>query len=325
MNGTGTTIQESIHKTLAIEIAGLQAFQTLANGALAAPLQQAVEAILASTGRVIVAGLGKSGHVGRKIAATMASTGTPAYFVHPSEASHGDLGMILENDVILALSWSGETAELAGLLDYARRFHITLIAITSNSESTLAKAATIPLVLPKAQEACPNGLAPTTSTTLQMVLGDVLAVGLLEARGFTAKDFKIYHPGGRLGAFLKTAKDMMHAGNTLPITHTHTPMSEALLTMTQKGLGCAIVVNNEGVLQGVVTDGDLRRHMSAGLLSQSAAQIMTKNPRTITASTFVSDALAIMNELKITSLIVVEGNAPVGLLHVHDLLRAGVQ
>lgn len=319
------SISDSISRTLNIEIAGLQAMQQLVAADLAAPLERAVNAILNTNGRVIVAGLGKSGHVGRKIAATMASTGTPAYFVHPAEAGHGDLGMIVPGDVILALSWSGETAELAALLDYAHRFDVTLIAITSNAQSTLAKAATIPLILPKAQEACPNGLAPTTSTLLQMAMGDALAVALLEARGFTAKDFKVFHPGGRLGAFLKTARDLMHTGENLPIVPLTQPMSEALLYMTQKGFGCLIAVDAQGALAGVITDGDLRRHMSPQLLTLTVSDVMTANPRSIQPTTFVSDALAMMNNAKITSLIVVDSGKPVGLLHLHDLLRAGVK
>ncbi len=319
------SIQTSIDATIATEIDGMKAFQTAASNELSKPLITAIETILASKGRIIVTGLGKSGHVGRKIAATMASTGTPAYFVHPSEASHGDLGMILEEDVILALSWSGETLEFAGLLEYATRFHIKLIAITSNPESALAKAASVALILPKATEACPNGLAPTTSTLLQMALGDVLAVALLEARGFTAKDFKVFHPGGRLGAALKTVKDMMRSGDEMPLVHANALMSDALLTMTQKGLGCVIVTDATRKLLGLVTDGDMRRHMSADLLSKQVVDIMTKTPRTIAPSTFVSDALATMNSAKIMTLVVIENDTIIGALHLHDLLRAGVK
>jgi arabinose-5-phosphate isomerase len=280
--------------------------------------------IAAAKGRVIITGMGKSGHVGRKIAATLASTGTPAYYVHPAEASHGDLGMVQRDDVIVALSWSGETAELADLVGYAKRFGLGLVAVTSNQASSLARQADVCLTLPKAAEACPNGLAPTTSTTMQIVIGDALAVALLERRGFTAEHFRVFHPGGKLGAKLKLVRDVMHTGGRLPVVTVGARMDAAIVEISAKGFGCVIVVDNDGALAGIVTDGDLRRHMSADLASVSVDAVMTKNPRTIAPDDLLAKALAIQETSKITALIVKDGKRPIGLVHYLDLLRAGV-
>ncbi|WP_244645162.1 KpsF/GutQ family sugar-phosphate isomerase [Salinarimonas ramus] len=310
-------------RTLATEREGLVALEeALANG-LGAAFAEAVETIKDRPGRVIVSGMGKSGHVGRKIAATLASTGTPAYFVHPGEASHGDLGMILREDAILALSWSGETGELSDLIAYAKRHGVPLVAFTSNADSTLGRAADICLALPKAKEACPNGLAPTTSTTMQLALGDALAVALLEARGFTAQDFRLYHPGGKLGALLKTAKDIMHRGERLPLVRLGTPMAAALAIQSEKSFGCVIVVDEAERLAGIVTDGDVRRNMGNDLLSRRVEEVMTKRPLTIGPDMLLGEALELVESRKISALVVVEDARPVGLVHVLDLLRTG--
>lgn len=282
----------------------------------------AIEKIKFVTGRVIVSGMGKSGHVGRKIAATLASTGTPAYFVHPAEASHGDLGMIAAGDAVLALSNSGETHELADLIAYTRRFEIPLIAITSGTESELARHADIALLLPKLPEACPLELAPMTSTTLMLGLGDALAAALMVARGFTAHDYSHFHPGGKLGQKLLKVSDLMHSGDELPLCLPETSMKDVVVLMSATGFGCVGIVQNQK-LAGIITDGDLRRHMSDHLLSARADQIMTPNPKTTRSNVLAAEALAQMKN--ITTLFVVnESAAPVGILHIHDLLRAGV-
>jgi arabinose-5-phosphate isomerase len=313
-------------RTIDLEIEGLNAVRTALAGDLGARLEEAVRLIQDRPGRVIVTGLGKSGHIGQKLAATLASTGTPAFFVHPSEASHGDLGMITREDAIIALSWSGETVELGNILSYSRRFAVPMIAITSRSASALGKASDVVLELPVTKEACPHGLAPTTSTAMQLAMGDCLAVALLEARGFTAADFKIFHPGGKLGANLRYASDLMHGGDMLPLARAGQSMSEALVTMTEKSFGCLGVVDNEGILIGMITDGDLRRHMSTHLLGAKVEDVMTKSPKTIQPTTLASSALQIMNSSGngITAIFVVEDGKPVGILHVHDLLRTGV-
>jgi len=276
-------------------------------------------------GRIIVTGLGKSGHVARKIAATLASTGSPAQFVHPVEASHGDLGMIGSGDAILALSNSGETTELADIVAYSRRFKIPLVAITGGSRSTLATAADIVLLLPPAAEACPMGLAPTTSTTMMMTLGDALALALLERRGFSLADFRVFHPGGRLGRRLLRVRDIMHGGQEIPLVSPPAPMSDAILVMTAKSFGCVGVRDEDGRLIGVITDGDLRRHMDNSLLERAVAEIMQRKPKTIAATALAMDALGLMNRLAITSLFVLgEDERPIGFLHMHDCLRAGV-
>jgi arabinose-5-phosphate isomerase len=294
------------------------------DGSLAEPFAEAIRRLVAVKGRVIVTGIGKSGHVGQKIAATFASTGTPAFFVHPSEASHGDLGMVTRADVILALSWSGETVELKPIITYSRRFAVPLIAITSQAQSALGEQADVVLLLPRAKEACPHGLAPTTSTTMQLAMGDSLAIALLEARGFTAHDFKIFHPGGSLGANLKYVSDIMHRGERLPLIKSGESMAHALVTMTEKSFGCVGVTDGRGRLIGVITDGDLRRHMGANLLEARVDEIMTAKPKTISPSMLTSAALELINASSITALFVVEKQKPVGLIHVHDLLRLGV-
>jgi arabinose-5-phosphate isomerase len=262
--------------------------------------------------------------VARKIAATFASTGTPAFFVHSAEASHGDLGMITPDDVIVALSWSGEQPEMRNLITYATRFRIALIAMTAESDSTLGKAATVTLTLPKAREACPHNLAPTTSSLMLLALGDALAIALLESRGFTSVDFSVLHPGGKLGAMLKYARDLMHSGDAVPLKPLGTPMSDALVEMTSKGFGCVAIVDTAGQIVGIVTDGDLRRHMQPDLLTARVDDVMTKNPKTIGRDQLASEALEILNSSKITALIVADGKKPVGIVHLHDLLRAGV-
>ena len=288
------------------------------------PFSQAVEVLHAVKGRVVCTGVGKSGHVGRKIAATLASTGTPALFVHATEASHGDLGMVGREDAVLALSKSGETRELADVVAYAKRFGIPLIGMTSRADSALGRASDVLLLLPNAAEAAEGVDAPTTSTTLQIALGDALAVALLERRGFTAVDFRVYHPGGKLGAVLRTAADLMHAGEELPLVQASEPMQRALLRMTEKRFGCVGVTDADGRLAGVITDGDLRRHME-GLLSHTAGEVMTPGPKTAHTHMLAGEALKLMNDRSVTVLFVVdETHKPVGILHVHDLLRAGV-
>jgi len=268
--------------------------------------------------------MGKSGHIGRKIAATLASTGTPAFFVHPGEASHGDLGMIAAQDVILALSWSGETVELKDLTDYSRRFRIGLIAVTAAPDSTLGHAADVVLNLPQAREACPHNLTPTTSSLMQHALGDALAIALLESRGFTALDFHVFHPGGRLGAMLKFVRDIMHVGSEIPLARLGTRMSEAIAEMTAKTFGCVGIVDHDDRLVGIITDGDLRRHMSPDLLGRAVETIMTRDPVTVRPDQLASEALELLNTSKKTQLIVVDAGKPVGVVHFHDLLRAGV-
>ncbi|MBS0471262.1 MAG: KpsF/GutQ family sugar-phosphate isomerase [Proteobacteria bacterium] len=290
---------------------------------------RAIDVILAVQGRVIVSGMGKSGHIARKIAATLASTGTPALFLHPAEASHGDLGMVTRADALLMLSNSGETAELTDLITYAKRRAIPLIGMANNPESRLLQAADIHLLLPKAQEACPMGLAPTTSTTMMLALGDALAVALMERRGFSADQYRDFHPGGALGRQLVRVSDLMHA-DKLPLVKPSAPMQDVLITMTSGGFGTAGVIDDKGALVGIITDGDLRRHMERGLLDRRARDVMTAGPKTIDAAMLAAEALAQMNlsTPKVTCLFVVDQAAdprkPVGILHVHDILRAGL-
>ncbi len=309
---------------LSTEAAGLRALASALDGSFA----EAVDRLAGIPGRVVVTGMGKSGHVGRKVAATLASTGTPSLFVHPAEASHGDLGMLVAGDAVLALSNSGETSELADLVDHTRRFGLPLIAITARPSSTLAAAADVVLLVPAAAEACPMGLAPTTSTTMQIALGDALAVALLTRRGFTASDFRQFHPGGRLGARLRRVRDLMHAGDAVPLAEPDTPMHRALLTMTEKRFGCIGVTEpGTGRLLGIVTDGDLRRAMGPDLLGRPVGGIMTAAPRTIGPDALAAQALHAMNSgaRPITILFVVDAaGRPLGILHVHDLLRAGL-
>jgi arabinose-5-phosphate isomerase len=313
-------------RTLEAEASGVNALNDALQSELGPAFIAAVDLIRQAKGRVIVTGLGKSGHIARKIAATFASTGTPAFFVHTAEASHGDLGMITADDVIMALSWSGETVELKNLINYSRRFRIGLIAITADGESTLAKAADVALTLPKALEACPHNLAPTTSTLMQAALGDALAVALLEGRGFTALEFAKFHPGGKLGAMLKAVRDIMHTGDEIPLKPLGTTMSDALVEMSKKGFGCIVIADARGELAGIITDGDLRRHMHDNLLGQPVEAVMTTNPRTVAPGMLASELLDMMNSMKpsVTVLIVAEGKKPVGIVHVHDVLRAGI-
>ncbi len=317
MTSSTTDYSDIARRVIGIEADGLKALADTLDGSFSA----AVETILRAKGRVIVSGMGKSGHIARKIAATLASTGTPAQFVHPAEASHGDLGMVTRDDVALVLSNSGETPELADLIAHTRRFSIPLIGVASRPESTLLRQADVALVLPQAAEACGSGVVPTTSTTMTLALGDALAVALMEHRQFTPEMFRTFHPGGKLGAKLSKVADLMH--REMPLVPEDTPMAEALLTISSKGFGVVGVIGADGALSGVITDGDLRRHME-GLLTHRACEVMTPSPRTIGPDALAETALAVMNERKITCLFVVEGDRPVGVIHIHDLLRAGV-
>ncbi len=315
-------------RTLRLERAGIAALEAALAGPFArlgAEFAAAVALLLGLRGRVMVTGMGKSGHVARKLAATLASTGTPASFVHAAEASHGDLGMIQPEDAVVALSWSGETAELAAIITYARRFGMPLIAVTSNPDSALGRGADLCLTLPKSEEACPNGLAPTTSTTMQLALGDALAVALLEARGFSAHDFKTLHPGGKLGSQLTYVRDVMHAGAEVPRVSAGAAMAEAVMEMTGKRFGCVCALDGAGRLAGLVTDGDLRRHMGPGLMAMRVDAVMTARPLTIGADALAVEALALLNGQRRSVLPVVDGDGvPVGILHIHDLYAIGV-
>ncbi len=310
-------------RTLSLEKQGLAALEEALQNGLSDGFERAVELVCAAPGRVIVTGMGKSGHVGRKIAATLASTGQPAMFVHPAEASHGDLGMLQSSDVVLALSWSGETAELAAIVTYAKRFAIPLIAMTSRAESTLGREADVALLLPASQEACPNGLAPTTSTTMQLALGDALAIALLEAKGFTARDFGMLHPGGKLGAKLAYVRDIMHRGERVPRIRVGARMADAIVEISSKGFGCVGVFDDQGALVGIITDGDLRRHLeSTPRVDTPVERVMTRKPRTIRSDALVAEALELISR-KISALLVVEGAEVVGIVHFHDLMRLG--
>ncbi|MBR1140906.1 MULTISPECIES: SIS domain-containing protein [Bradyrhizobium] len=315
---------QSALRTLDAGSNGIAAISAALHGPLGAAFAAAVALIRQAKGRAILTGLGKSGHVARKMAATLASTGTPAFFVHSAEAGHGDLGMITSDDVVIALSWSGEQPEMKTLVNYTKRFAIPMIAITSNAQSSLGQAARIVLELPKAREACPHNLAPTTSTLMQAAIGDALAIALLEGRGFTALEFANFHPGGKLGAMLKHISDLMRSGDAVPLKPLGTGMADALAEMSAKGLGCVVIVDGRGHVAGIITDGDLRRKMRADLLSVAVDEIMTANPRTVGREALASEALEILNSAKITTLIVTDGAKPVGILHMHDLLRAGV-
>lgn len=315
-----TLAVQAARRTLALEADALRALADSLDGAFSA----AVETLAGIKGRVVVSGMGKSGHIARKIAATLASTGTPSFFVHPGEASHGDLGMITRDDAVVALSNSGETPELSDIVAYTRRFAIPLVGMTGKPGSTLAEAADHALVLPPSQEACPLGLAPTTSTTLMLALGDALAVALLERSGFTAADFRLFHPGGKLGQRLLKVADLMHRSDELPLVGPDTPMSEALVVMSGRGFGSLGIVDGAGTLIGIVTDGDLRRHMAPDLLARPVGTVMTANPMVVEPTQLAAEALQIMNDRKITTFFVVAAGTPVGLLHIHDLLRAGV-
>ncbi|KFE35115.1 KpsF/GutQ family sugar-phosphate isomerase [Thioclava atlantica] len=317
MTSSTTDYSATARRVIEIEAAGLKALAASLDGAFS----RAVEMILETKGRVIVSGMGKSGHIGRKIAATLASTGTPAHFVHPAEASHGDLGMVTRDDLALVLSNSGETPELADLIAHTRRFQIPLIGVASRPGSTLLRQADLALELPAAEEACGTGVVPTTSTTMTLALGDALAVALMEHREFTAEHFRTFHPGGKLGARLSKVADLMH--RDMPLVSQDTPMPEALLVMSQKGFGVIGATDAEGRLVGIVTDGDLRRHME-GLLDHKVSEVMTAHPRTIGPDQLAEAAVAQMNERKITCLFVVENEQPVGFLQIHDCMRAGI-
>jgi arabinose-5-phosphate isomerase len=314
---------ESALRTVATEQAGVDALAAALDDGLAEPFAQAVGVLSGIRGRTIVTGVGKSGHIGSKIAATLASTGTPAFFVHPVEANHGDLGMIARDDAIIAMSWSGETQELKGIISYSRRFSIPLIAVTSGATSALAREADVVLLLPRVAEACPHGLAPTTSTLLQLVMGDALAIALLEARGFTPEHFRTFHPGGQLGANLTRVSEIMRTGDQIPLAGLGTMMPVAVMTLAQKKVGCVCVVDGEGRLTGIVTDGDLARNLNRNLAETTVDEVMTRTPKTIEPQMFAGAAIALLNKHNISALVVVEGERPIGIVHFHDLLRIG--
>ena len=304
--------------------AEIQTLEALKDSVSSDALTTALDYMQNAKGRIILTGMGKSGHIAKKIAASLASTGTPSFFVHPAEASHGDLGMITEDDVVIAISNSGESKELVDILNYCKRFGITLISITKNAQSSLGKAGAVVLLLPSNGEACPLGLAPTSSTTATLVLGDILTIGMIERRGFSKEDFNDRHPGGKLGAILKRVSDIMHTGQEMPILDENSNMQAVLLEMTSKRLGCVGFINLQGDLTGILTDGDLRRCLSSKILEDKAFNLMTKNPKTINPEAMTAEALKIMHDKKITNLFVVENNKPVGVIHIHDLLNNGV-
>lgn len=287
-------------------------------------LTKALDFMQSAKGRIIITGMGKSGHIGKKIAASLASTGTPSFFVHPAEASHGDLGMITEDDVVIAISNSGESRELIDILNYCKRFGIKLVSITKNPQSSLGKAGDVILRLPDNGEACPLGLAPTSSTTATLVLGDILTIGMLERKGFSKEQFNDRHPGGKLGSILKRVSDLMHTGQEIPVLDENSNMQAVLLEMTSKRLGCVGFINETGMLTGILTDGDLRRCLSAQILDEKAVDLMTRNPKTIAPDAMIAEALKIMHDKKITNLFVLENGKPVGVIHIHDLLTNGV-
>ena len=313
---------ESARRLFRLEAEGISALADTIDKNFSA----AVQALSGVEGRVIVSGMGKSGHIGGKIAATLASTGTPSHYVHPGEASHGDLGMITRQDAVLALSNSGETPELRDIAEYTRRFSIPLVVITSGAGSTLTELADVVLLLPTIPEACPMGLAPTTSTTMTLAMGDALAVAMLERKGFSAQDFRVFHPGGKLGSSLLRVSDLMHEGDALPLADTGTIMRDIIPTMSEKRFGCVGVIDDEGDLIGVITDGDLRRTLAENLLSRAVVDVMTTAPKTIKPQAFAAEAVAVMNDMKITNLFVVgePSQKPLGILHIHDLLKAGI-
>jgi arabinose-5-phosphate isomerase len=311
-------------RTVATEQAGMAALAEALNNGLSEAFAHAIELVSAIRGRVIVTGVGKSGHIGAKIAATLASTGTPAFFVHPAEANHGDLGMIAKDDAIIAMSWSGESAELKSIVAYSRRFQIPLIAVTSGETSALAREADVVLTLPRVPEACPHGLAPTTSTLLQLVVGDALAIALLEAREFTPDQFRTFHPGGQLGASLMKVREMMHSGDSVPLAPVGSALKDAIVTLSKKRFGCVCIIDDAGRLAGIITDGDLARNLDKNLGGLTVDDIMTRTPKTIDPDTLAGEAIAILDEKRISALVVVEDGKPVGIVHFHDLLRVGV-
>jgi arabinose-5-phosphate isomerase len=327
MNTNDTTRRASLTRTLSLEIAGLEAVRQSLDTTLGTHLLEAIELLrtrISAGGRILVTGVGKSGHIGRKIAATLTSTGSPAHFLHAAEAGHGDLGILQPNDTVLAISWSGETSDLAPILDYTRRFHIPLIALTSSRTSTLGCVAEICLELPAMPEACPNGLAPTTSTTMQLAVGDALAICLLEARGFSPDAFHDLHPNGRLGAQLRRANTLMHAGDRLPLVREGTLLSAAIVEMTSKGFGVTAVLDAAGRLTGIVTDGDLRRTFKSAFTDRPVEDAMTRDPWTIRPETLAPEILFQMNARSVTTVFIVEQGRPTGILHIHDLLRIGL-
>ncbi|WEX75220.1 KpsF/GutQ family sugar-phosphate isomerase [Sinorhizobium numidicum] len=322
-----SAVRQSVARTIATAADGINALAAClsADQALSGSFVDAVELIASSRGRVVVSGIGKSGHIGRKIAATMASTGTSAYFVHPTEASHGDLGMITSEDLLILLSWSGETVELGNMLTYAKRFNVPVVSITSNADSLISRNSNVAITLPKVQEACPHGLAPTTSAMLQLAVGDALAIALVERRGFSAHDFKTFHPGGKLGSQLLLAHELAHCEESVPLLPLGSPMSDAIIEMSSKGFGVVGVVDGDKKLAGVITDGDLRRHMSSDLLKMTVDAIMSHRPRLIKGSMLASAAMELMETQKVTVLFLIDDlDRPTGILHIHDLLRAGV-
>lgn len=324
--GAGAAL-ESVGRTITTAMEGIKALADHLDSdpTFSQNLVAAIKLIGDSSGRIVVSGVGKSGHIGRKIAATIASTGTSAYFVHPTEASHGDLGNITSQDVLILLSWSGETAELANILTYARRFQVPIVSISSNRDSVLARNSDAPIVLPKVREACPHGLAPTTSTVLQLIVGDALAIALLQRRGFSAEDFKAFHPGGKLGAQLRRVRELAHTDGRVPLLSVGRPMSEAVIEMSAKGFGVVGIVDEDGKLAGIITDGDLRRHMSDDLLSKPVEEIMSLEPRVIDGDVLAGTAIKGMQQDRITVLFMVDRNQRAyGILHIHDLIRAGV-
>lgn len=311
-------------RTVMTEQQGIATLVAALEDGLAEPFARAVQTISAITGRVIVTGMGKSGHIGAKIAATLASTGTPAFFVHPAEANHGDLGMIARNDAIIAISWSGESAELRNIVAYSRRFSIPLVAITSGETSALAREADVVLLLPKVAEACPHGLAPTTSTMLQLVIGDALAIALLEQRKFTPDQFRTFHPGGQLGASLMQVREIMHVGDRIPLAAVGSGLKEAIETLSRKRFGCVCIVNDDGTVAGIVTSGDLARNLDKALGSLLVDDIMTRKPKVIDPDSLAGEAMALLEDNRISALVVVEQDRPVGIVHFHDLLKIGV-
>jgi arabinose-5-phosphate isomerase len=330
MNKTAVNVIEdgvlaSAKRTVSTERRALEALERAFDDGLAAPFMRAIEMINGITGRVIVTGVGKSGHIGVKIAATLASTGTQAFFVHAAEANHGDLGMISTTDVVLAFSKGGESAEIRSIVAYTRRFSIPLIAVTCSEKSSLASAADIILLMPNQAEACPHGLAPTTSTLMQLAMGDALAIALLEARGFSARDFHVFHPGGKLGASLSHVADIMHTGDRVPLVRRGTSVPEAISTLSRKHFGCVGIMEDDGRLCGIVTEGDLARNLTRNLSELLVDDIMTRTPKTVKPNVLATAALAKLNQHSIGALIVIDDdNRPIGLVHFHDLLRIGV-
>lgn len=318
-------VQENLDRNCAVHTINseIETIIKLRDG-LNSSLTSALDIMQNAKGRIIITGMGKSGHIGKKIAASLASTGTPSFFVHPAEASHGDLGMITEDDVVIAISNSGESKELVDILNYCKRFDIKLIAITKNVQSSLGKAGDVVLLLPNNGEACPLGLAPTNSTTATLVLGDILTAGLIQRKGFTKADFNQRHPGGKLGSILKRVSDLMHTDSEMPILSEDSNMQQVLLEMTSKRLGCVGFINNDGILTGMLTDGDLRRCLDSEIFSKNVADLMTKNPKTVSKDILASEVIKIMNEKKITNIFVVEDGMPIGVIHIHDLLNSGV-